>query len=196
MQANWLDAAAGCGHRVSAGRAQQLLLTVMTLAFIFAIATLGLNLLTGYTGQLNLAHGGFMAIGAYTLGILTVDQMPFWLAFVLSGVVCVVLGYVSAWCRCASRALLLDLHAVRGLHHLSADREVGADPRHGGPDRHPGPGFDRSARLRQRAGAVLPRAGLPGPGHIRHASHRQSLLGRSFMAVRNSDALAERSAST
>jgi branched-chain amino acid transport system permease protein len=53
----------------------------MTLAFIMAIATLGLNLLTGYTGQLNLAHGGFMAIGAYTLGILTVDQMPFWLAF-------------------------------------------------------------------------------------------------------------------
>ena len=44
-------------------------LTVMTLAFIMALATLGLNLLTGYTGQLNLAHGGFMAIGAYTLAL-------------------------------------------------------------------------------------------------------------------------------
>ncbi|PMY04169.1 branched-chain amino acid ABC transporter permease, partial [Pseudomonas sp. GW460-13] len=37
----------------------------------------------------------FMAIGAYTLGILTVDhQVPFWLAFVLAGVICMVLGYV------------------------------------------------------------------------------------------------------
>jgi ABC-type branched-chain amino acid transport system, permease component len=39
-------------------------LTVMSTAFIFAIATLGLNLITGYTGQLNLAHAGFMAVGA------------------------------------------------------------------------------------------------------------------------------------
>ena len=31
---------------------------VMALAFIYAIATLGLNLILGYTGQLNLAHAG------------------------------------------------------------------------------------------------------------------------------------------
>ena len=42
-------------------------LSVMTLSYIFAIAALGLNLITGYTGQFNLAHGGFMAIGAYAL---------------------------------------------------------------------------------------------------------------------------------
>ncbi|MBV9077916.1 MAG: branched-chain amino acid ABC transporter permease, partial [Methylobacteriaceae bacterium] len=45
---------------------------VMALAFISAIAAIGLNLILGYTGQLNLAHAGFMAIGAYTLGLLTV----------------------------------------------------------------------------------------------------------------------------
>ncbi len=39
-----------------------------------AIAALGLNLITGYTGQVNLAHGAFMAVGAYTVGILTVDH--------------------------------------------------------------------------------------------------------------------------
>ena len=42
-------------------------LSVMTLSYIFAIAALGLNLITGYTGQFNLAHGGFMAIGAYAV---------------------------------------------------------------------------------------------------------------------------------
>jgi branched-chain amino acid transport system permease protein len=61
-------------------------LTVMSTAYIFALATLGLNLITGYTGQFNLAHSGFMAVGAYTVGILTVDhQVPFWWAFPLSG---------------------------------------------------------------------------------------------------------------
>ena len=37
----------------------------------FFIAILGLNLLTGYTGQISLGHGGLMAIGAYTTAILT-----------------------------------------------------------------------------------------------------------------------------
>ena len=37
------------------------LISVATQAFIMAIAALGLNLITGYTGQFNLAHGAFMA---------------------------------------------------------------------------------------------------------------------------------------
>ena len=69
-------------------------LTVMATAYIFAIATIGLNLITGYTGQFNLAHSGFMAVGAYTVGILTVDhQVPFWIAFALSGFVAAALGF-------------------------------------------------------------------------------------------------------
>lgn len=69
-------------------------LTVMGTAYIFAIATIGLNLITGYTGQFNLAHAGFMAVGAYTVGILTVDHgWSFWGAFALSGVVTAFLGY-------------------------------------------------------------------------------------------------------
>jgi len=69
-------------------------LTVMSTAYIYAIATIGLNLITGYTGQFNLAHSGFMAVGAYTVGILTVDYgVSFWLAFALSGVVAAILGF-------------------------------------------------------------------------------------------------------
>jgi cellulose synthase/poly-beta-1,6-N-acetylglucosamine synthase-like glycosyltransferase len=60
---------------------------------ITALSALGLNLLTGYTGQLNLAHGSFMAIGAYTVGILTTaHNVPYWIAFALAGVVTGVLG--------------------------------------------------------------------------------------------------------
>jgi len=44
-----------------------------TSAYIYAIALLGLNMLTGYNGQISLGHGAFFAIGAYTTAIL-IDQ--------------------------------------------------------------------------------------------------------------------------
>jgi branched-chain amino acid transport system permease protein len=37
---------------------------------VYLIAILGLNILTGYTGQISLGHGAFMAIGGYTTAIL------------------------------------------------------------------------------------------------------------------------------
>ncbi len=37
---------------------------------IFAIVIMGLNLLVGYSGQISLGHGAFMAVGAYTTAIL------------------------------------------------------------------------------------------------------------------------------
>jgi len=41
-----------------------------TLVLIFAIAIMGLNVLVGYSGQISLGHGAFMALGAYTTAIL------------------------------------------------------------------------------------------------------------------------------
>ncbi len=68
---------------------------VMALAFIWAIAVYGLNIITGFCGQLNLAHGGFFAIGAYVVAILTVDHgWAFWPAFVVSGVFSAVFGFL------------------------------------------------------------------------------------------------------
>ena len=48
-------------------------INVAVLAGIYGIFTLGLQLNTGFTGLLNFGQAGFMAIGAYTLGILVVD---------------------------------------------------------------------------------------------------------------------------
>jgi branched-chain amino acid transport system permease protein len=71
------------------------LIHVMTLAFIWIISVYGLNLLAGYTGYLSLAHAGFFAIGAYSLGILTVKAgMSFWLAFVLACLITTALGFL------------------------------------------------------------------------------------------------------
>jgi len=41
---------------------------------IYAIALVGLNILTGYTGQMSLGHGAFMAVGGYTTAILMTDH--------------------------------------------------------------------------------------------------------------------------
>jgi len=55
------------------------ILTIMTMMGIAIISVLGLNILTGYCGQISLGHVGFMAVGAYTSAILTAKLgWPFW----------------------------------------------------------------------------------------------------------------------
>ena len=49
--------------------------------FIMAMLGLGLNILTGFTGILNLGVAAFMAVGAYSYAILTCDIYPFQLGF-------------------------------------------------------------------------------------------------------------------
>jgi branched-chain amino acid transport system permease protein len=41
---------------------------------IFFVAVLGLNILTGYTGQISIGHGAFMAIGGYTTAVMSRDH--------------------------------------------------------------------------------------------------------------------------
>ena len=62
---------------------------------IYFIALLGLNILTGYSGQISLGHGAFMALGAYTTAILTVNHgwRDLW-TIPLAGVVAGVAGYL------------------------------------------------------------------------------------------------------
>jgi branched-chain amino acid transport system permease protein len=62
---------------------------------IAVIGALGLNLLTGYTGQISLGHGAFLAIGAYTSGLLTGKlDLPFLLSLPLSGLMAAGLGLI------------------------------------------------------------------------------------------------------
>ncbi|EGL83042.1 ABC-type transporter, integral membrane subunit [Caldalkalibacillus thermarum TA2.A1] len=73
----------------------QYYLQVIIKAIIFSIAVYGLNIIAGYTGQLNLAHAGFFAIGAYSVGLLTVKAgLNYWLALGLALVITTVLGLV------------------------------------------------------------------------------------------------------
>ena len=67
----------------------------MTLVLAYSIALLGLNMLTGYNGQISLGHGAFYAIGAYTAAIL-MDKAgwPYWATVPVAGAVCFVAGFL------------------------------------------------------------------------------------------------------
>jgi branched-chain amino acid transport system permease protein len=56
---------------------------VAALVYVFALASIGLNLLMGFAGQVSLGHAGFMGIGAYAVAIgPTHLGLPSWLSFV------------------------------------------------------------------------------------------------------------------
>jgi len=67
----------------------------MTLVLAYSIALLGLNMLTGFNGQISLGHGAFYAIGAYTAAIL-MDKagLPYWATIPIAGAVCFVAGFL------------------------------------------------------------------------------------------------------
>ena len=78
-----------------------------SLIMCLALAALGVNLLTGFNGQISVGHGAFYGVGAYTAFLLVADQeWPFWAAAAGAAVVTFALG------------LLVGLPAlrIRGLY--------------------------------------------------------------------------------
>src|SRR3954462_6155789 len=67
----------------------------LTLVLVYAIALLGLNILTGYSGQISLGHGAFYAVGAYCAAIL-IDKLgfPYWATLPVAGAVCLAVGFL------------------------------------------------------------------------------------------------------
>jgi branched-chain amino acid transport system permease protein len=67
----------------------------LSLVIVYSIAVLGLNLLTGFNGQISLGHGAFFAVGAYTAAIL-IDQAnwPYWATLPVAVVTCFIAGYL------------------------------------------------------------------------------------------------------
>src|SRR5436309_11218417 len=67
----------------------------ITLAIIYAIAILGLNLLTGFNGQFSLGHSAFYAIGAYTAAIMMENLgLSYVWAIPVAAIVCFVFGFL------------------------------------------------------------------------------------------------------
>ena len=68
---------------------------VITLLAINCVAALGVSLFTGFTGVFTLGHAGYMAIGAYTAAILTVEYgVPYVVAIIAGGILAMILAYL------------------------------------------------------------------------------------------------------
>ena len=87
-------------------------ISIIERSLIYAVVAVSMNLLTGFTGLFSLGQAGFMAIGAYTVAILTIPvdvrpsvyymsgispiisnlHMPFWAALILGGVLAAVVA--------------------------------------------------------------------------------------------------------
>lgn len=66
----------------------------LTMAVIMALAVLGLNIVTGYNGQISLGHGAFFAVGAYCTAILMSHfDWSFWWTLPVSAAVCATIGF-------------------------------------------------------------------------------------------------------
>jgi branched-chain amino acid transport system permease protein len=99
-----------------------------TLVLVYAIALLGLNILTGYNGQISLGHGAFYAIGAYCAAIL-MDKfgVPYWATLPVAGAVCLIAGFLfglpalrleGLYLALATFALGVSLPQLLKYHHF------------------------------------------------------------------------------
>ncbi len=75
---------------------QYWLSAILTPFLVLALATLGLNILTGYAGQLSLGTAAFMAVGAFMAYnfVLRIPWMPILVSFVLAGLCAAAVGIV------------------------------------------------------------------------------------------------------
>ena len=85
------------------------------LVLVYAIAILGLNILTGFNGQISLGHGAFYAFGAYTAAVL-MDKLgvPYWATLPAAFLVCFCFGFLVGFpaLRLAGHYLALATFAL------------------------------------------------------------------------------------
>tara|TARA_Y100000310_G_scaffold319330_1_gene374482 strand:- start:2728 stop:3600 length:873 start_codon:yes stop_codon:yes gene_type:complete len=88
------------------------LMHLMILIGIYIILVQGYNIALGYAGLLNLGHIAFFGIGAYTSAILSKMGVPFFIGFILGGIIAAIFGYFLVY---STRKLKGDYLALATL---------------------------------------------------------------------------------
>ena len=101
---------------------------LLSLAMINVIAAVGLNLLTGNSGQISLCHSSFMAIGAYTSALVTAKLgVPFWASIPLGGAIAALTGALVGAPASRLRGIYLALATLGFLQIVQIAIEELAD---------------------------------------------------------------------
>ena len=165
---------------------------LLNLTGVSAIVALGLNLLTGCAGLISLGHAAFLAVGAYTSGILVTRLgLPFWMALPLAGLFSGGIGVIVGLPALRLKGLYLAL-ATLAFQFILEHVVVHWEGLTGGPNGmavpRPALGpFDLETDIRfyylTAAAALLLGTGM--------ANLMRSRFGRALVAVRDSDVAAE-----
>ena len=88
-------------------------ISILTLICAFTIGMLGLQIITGYCGQISIGHAAFMGVGMYTVGILQRHfGLSFWVCLPLAGLVPMFIGMMFGLPALRMKGL------IPGLCHL------------------------------------------------------------------------------
>ncbi|MCE8511467.1 branched-chain amino acid ABC transporter permease [Ruegeria pomeroyi] len=166
----------------------------LTNVLIWAIAGMGLMVLTGHTGQASLGHAAFLAFGCYANVILLEAGVPFLIAFPLAGVITGLIGATVAIPALRLHGIYLAIFTL-ALSILVDDIIVLTEPWTGGVSGKYIAGIDLFGLTIDRWGTpmlfywlVLAVTVIVTLGYI---NLLRSPLGRSFIAVRDSEVSAQ-----
>ncbi len=166
----------------------------LTNVLIWAIAGLGLMILTGHTGQASLGHAAFLAVGCYANVILVEAGVPFLIAFPLAGVLTGIVGATVAIPALRLHGIYLAIFTL-ALSVLMDDIIVLAEPITGGVAGK----YLGGVKI---FGHLVDRWATPGPFYwlvlsvavivtLGYINLLRAPLGRSFIAVRDSEVSAQ-----
>ena len=88
------------------------MISIMTEVGIAIIACHGLNILTGFTGQISLGHAAFVGVGAYTCSILIQHGVPFIIALPMAGAMAALVGMIFGIPSLRLRGLYLAIATI------------------------------------------------------------------------------------
>ena len=100
------------------------IIAIATVMLIYAIVVVGLQINTGYAGQINLGQAAFMGVGAYTAAILAAKAgAPFWLAIPLGGVSSAAFGFIFGLSAARIKGFYLALSTIAAqfIFHFAED---------------------------------------------------------------------------
>lgn len=187
----WLGVIAAAAIVIATLTLSNYLLSILNLIAISIIAALGLQMLTGFTGQFSVAHSAFMAVGAYTSAILAVRGVPFWLSFpagvLVAGLIGIVFGLPAVRIKgfyllmATFAAQFILMYAIRQWESLTKGE-------YGHPA--PSPSFGGLVVSSDREFFVLIMVVLVA-GTCIAKNLARSKAGRAFVAIRDNDLAAE-----
>jgi len=158
---------------------------------IAVIGALGLNLLTGYSGQISLAHASFLALGAYTTAFLGRYDLPLFVVIPAAGIVAALVGSLLAGPSLRLRGLYLALatlafYVIIDFAIRKADFLTG-----GAAGTHVAPPTIFGKIVEGELFFYYMTLGIAATCTLFVKNLERSKIGRAMMAVRDSDIAAE-----